>query len=55
MGLTLAAGYRSRVVTDGRDTAALYVRTWTFWVDLLAIAPFIYLVGGGRGQGGAGG
>eukprot|EP00198_Chlamydomonas_reinhardtii_P005531 XP_001694867.1 predicted protein [Chlamydomonas reinhardtii] len=43
VGLTLAAGYRSRVVTDGRDTAALYVRTWTFWVDLLAIAPFIYL------------
>ncbi len=43
-GVTLRCGVRSRVVSDGRDTAALYASTALFVLDVLAVAPFVYLV-----------
>ncbi|GIL95116.1 hypothetical protein Vretimale_1193 [Volvox reticuliferus] len=44
MGVTLTCGYRSRVVMNRRDAAWLYASTFSFWLDLLAVVPFVYLV-----------
>ncbi|GLC41516.1 hypothetical protein PLESTB_001002700 [Pleodorina starrii] len=44
VGVTLTCGYRSRVVLDGRDAARLYASTLSFWLDVLAVAPFAYLL-----------
>ncbi|GLI61112.1 hypothetical protein VaNZ11_003363 [Volvox africanus] len=44
MGVTLTCGYRSRSVIDRRDATRLYAFTLSFWLDVLAVAPFVYLV-----------
>ncbi len=43
--MTLVSGYRLREVLDGVDSALLYCRTAAFWLDVLAVVPFVYLVG----------
>lgn len=45
VGVTLVSGYRLREVLDGVDSALLYCRTAAFWLDVLAVVPFVYLVG----------
>lgn len=44
VGVTLVSGYRLREVLDGVDSALLYCRTAAFWLDVLAVVPFVYLL-----------
>jgi hypothetical protein len=41
----LQNGSRKRVVRDGRRVALIYLSTYTFWIDLLAVVPFLFQLG----------